>query len=135
MASGVDGGTLVSFLPSLRVGISPNSVGGQRVQPFQGVETDYSGVVGNLREVLAGQCTYCHHCLPCPEGIEIGWVIWDLDQIPAKGIEQVKEWYAGFPVKASACVECGVCVERCPYDVDIIAKMHEATKVFEAAAA
>jgi len=34
---------------------------------------------------------YCQHCLPCPEGIEIGWVIWDLDQVPTKGIEQVKE--------------------------------------------
>ena len=34
---------------------------------------------------------YCHHCLPCPEGIEVGWVIWDLDQIPASGIEQVKD--------------------------------------------
>jgi hypothetical protein len=45
---------------------------------------------------------YCQHCLPCPEGIEIGWVIWDLDQVPARGIEQIKEWYAEFPVKASA---------------------------------
>jgi len=34
--------------------------------------------------------------------IEIGLVIWDLDQIPARGIEQIKEWYAEFPVKASA---------------------------------
>jgi hypothetical protein len=98
-------------------------------------EKDYGAVVGNLREILAGQCTYCHHCLPCQEGIEIGWVIWHLDQIPARGIEQVKEWYAGFPVKASACVECGVCVERCPFDVDIIAKMREATVVFETSAA
>jgi predicted aldo/keto reductase-like oxidoreductase len=51
--------------------------------------------------------------------------------VPARGIEQVKEWYAEFPVKASACVACGVCVERCPFDVDIIAKMHEAVEVFE----
>ena len=76
-------------------------------------------------------CTDCKYCLPCPEGIEIGWVIWDLDQIPARGIEQVKEWYAGFPVKASACVECGVCIERCPFEVDIIAKVREAAAVFE----
>jgi ferredoxin len=69
--------------------------------------------------------------LPCPEGIEIEWVIWDLDQIPARGIEQIKEWYAEFPVKASACVECGVCVERCPFDVEILAKMREAVEVFE----
>jgi predicted aldo/keto reductase-like oxidoreductase len=58
--------------------------------------------------------------LPCQEGIEIGWVIWDLDQIP---------------VKASACVECGVCLERCPFDVEIIDKMREAAVLFEAQAA
>ena len=75
----------------------------------------------------------CQHCLPCPEGIEIGWVIWDLDQIPVRGIEQIKEWYAEFPVKASACVECGVCVERCPFDVEIIAKMREVAALFEEA--
>jgi predicted aldo/keto reductase-like oxidoreductase len=78
---------------------------------------------------------YCHHCLPCPEGIEIGWVIWDLDQVPVRGIEQIKEWYAEFPVKASTCVACGVCVERCPFDVDILAKMREAAEVFEGQAA
>jgi predicted aldo/keto reductase-like oxidoreductase len=70
--------------------------------------------------------------LPCPEGIEIGWVIWDLDQVLARGIEQVTEWYAEFAVKASACVECGVCVERCPFDVEIIGKMREAVELFEA---
>jgi predicted aldo/keto reductase-like oxidoreductase len=55
--------------------------------------------------------------------------------VPGRGIEQVKEWYAEFPVKASACVECGICVERCPFDVDIIATMHQAAALFEAEAA
>jgi ferredoxin len=32
-------------------------------------------------------------------------------------------------------VECGVCVERCPFDVDILAKMREAVEVFEKQAA
>ena len=58
-------------------------------------------------------------------------MIWDLDQVPARGIGQVKEWYAEFPVKASACVECGLCEERCPFDVDIIAKMREAVALFK----
>ena len=31
-------------------------------------------------------------------------------------------------------VECGVCVERCPFDVEIINKMREAVEVFEATA-
>jgi len=62
-------------------------------------------------------------------------VIWALDQVPVRGIEQIKEWYAGFAVKASACVECGVCLERCPFDVEIIAKMREAAVVLEVDAA
>jgi predicted aldo/keto reductase-like oxidoreductase len=32
-------------------------------------------------------------------------------------------------------VECGVCVERCPFDVEIIAKMRKAAAVFDAKAA
>ena len=62
-------------------------------------------------------------------------MIWHLDPVPTKEIEQVKEWYAGFPVKASACVACGICVERCPFDVEMIGKMREAARLFEAEAA
>ena len=58
-----------------------------------------------------------------------------MDQIPARGIEQIKDWYEGFPVKASACVKCGVCLERCPFDVEIMAKMREAATLFEGQAA
>ena len=94
-------------------------------------ERDYRPVLGDLRGRLAGQCVYCHHCLPCPQEIEIGWVIWHVDQTLGRELAQVKEWYAGSPVKASACIKCGTCVERCPFDVDIISKMHEAVARFE----
>ena len=61
----------------------------------------------------------------------MGWIIWHLDQVQSRGLEVIKEWYGGFPVKASACVECGECLERCPFDVDIIARMQEAVSLFE----
>jgi predicted aldo/keto reductase-like oxidoreductase len=96
-------------------------------------EKAYGEVSANIRELLAGQCTYCQHCKPCPQEIEMGWIIWHLDQVQSRGLDVIKEWYAGFPVKASACVECGVCLDRCPFDVDIIAKMQEATALFEVA--
>ncbi|MGD2143955.1 MAG: 4Fe-4S binding protein [Anaerolineae bacterium] len=38
---------------------------------------------------------------------------------------------AALPVKASECIECEVCIERCPFDVDIIAKIRHAAEVFE----
>jgi predicted aldo/keto reductase-like oxidoreductase len=94
-------------------------------------EKDYHPVVGNLRDRLAGQCVYCHHCLPCPEGIEIGWLIWCLDHVLGDNLDEVKEWYDSFPAKASQCVECGICVERCPFDVEIMAKLQQAVEVFE----
>ena len=59
----------------------------------------------------------------------MGWVIWHVDQTLSRDLAQVKEWYADFPVKASACVECGTCVERCPFDLDIISMVNSAIKV------
>jgi predicted aldo/keto reductase-like oxidoreductase len=94
-------------------------------------ERDYRPVLDSLHDRLAGQCVYCHHCLPCPEGIEIGWVIWHVDQARGGDLEQVRESYAGFPVKASACIECGLCLERCPFDVEIMAKLRQAVTLFE----
>jgi predicted aldo/keto reductase-like oxidoreductase len=35
-------------------------------------------------------------------------------------------------LKVSECVECGICVERCPFDVEIVAKLQQAVGVFEA---
>jgi hypothetical protein len=98
-------------------------------------EKDHEALLENLHERLAGQCVYCHHCLPCPEGIEIGWVIWYVDQARGRDVDQLREWYSGFSTKASACVECGVCLERCPFDVDIMAKIQEAVELFESATA
>ena len=106
-----------------------------RVAQASDQEKDYRPVLGSLHDLLAGQCTYCHHCLPCPEGIEIGWVIWYVDHVPGGDLEQLRGWYAGFPVKASACTECGICLERCPFEVDIMAKLEQAVELFETPAA
>jgi predicted aldo/keto reductase-like oxidoreductase len=94
-------------------------------------EKDYRPVLETLHDRLAGQCVYCHHGLPCPEDIEIGWVIWYVDQAQGGDLDRLREWYSGFPAKASDCVECRDCLERCPFDVDIMAKMQEAVALFE----
>ncbi|MFP4456567.1 MAG: aldo/keto reductase [Clostridia bacterium] len=65
-------------------------------------------------------CRRCEYCLPCPEGIKI----------PSNFIlhgyltrYNLKEWaierYFNQEVKASACVECGICETRCPYNLPI----------------
>jgi predicted aldo/keto reductase-like oxidoreductase len=94
-------------------------------------EKQYRPLLDSLQDRLAGQCVYCHHCLPCPEGIEVGWVIWHVDQAQGGNVDQVRGWYSEFTVKASACIECGVCLERCPFSVDIMDKFRQAVALFE----
>ena len=35
-------------------------------------ERDYRPALANIHTYLAGTCVYCNHCLPCPQGIDIG---------------------------------------------------------------
>ncbi|HSJ58622.1 MAG TPA: 4Fe-4S binding protein, partial [Anaerolineae bacterium] len=102
-----------------------------RYQDLPDEEKDYRPVLDTLHDRLAGQCVYCQHCLPCPEGIEVGWVIWHVDQVRGGDLDRIREWYSGFQVKASECVECGICVERCPFGVDIMSKLRAAVSLFE----
>lgn len=56
------------------------------------------------------------------------WASWNMS-------DELSAQYAGLAVKASACVECGDCEERCPFGVEVIAKMHKAAELFETQAA
>ncbi|UCC65427.1 MAG: aldo/keto reductase [Anaerolineae bacterium] len=94
-------------------------------------EKDFRPVVANLYDYLQGQCVYCHHCLPCPEEIQIGWLIWIVDYARHGVTDDLRGWYASHAAKASDCTACGVCLERCPFDVDIVARMREAVEIFE----
>jgi len=38
--------------------------------------------------------------------------------------------YELLSVKASASTECGTCMERCPFGVDVIANMNRAVEIF-----
>ena len=94
-------------------------------------EKDYSTVIASVHRYPPGQCVYCNHCLPCPPSIDIGQTIRLVD-IAGDGItDELSARYDALKVKASECVECGVCLERCPYEVNVIAKMQMAVELFE----
>lgn len=94
-------------------------------------EKDYSHLLGNLYTYLAGQCVYCDHCLPCPQEISIGWILWMLDYSRHGDLAGLKKWYDSMSAKASDCIECGDCLARCPFDVDIMARLQQAVETFE----
>ena len=95
-------------------------------------ERDYEGMFAHVDQDLQGQCVYCNHCLPCPQGIDIGRVNKMVDTGQYHPREEIMSEYMSLPAKASACIECGDCMARCPYEVDVIAKMRKAVKMYEA---
>jgi len=93
-------------------------------------ERDYSGIDANSVWKLRGSCMYCNHCLPCPVGIDIGITTRLIDTAEYGINDNLISEYEALTAKASDCTECGVCVERCPFGVDIIANMTRTADIF-----
>jgi predicted aldo/keto reductase-like oxidoreductase len=94
-------------------------------------EKDFSTLMADFRQFVEGECVYCNHCLPCPEMIDIGQTIRLLDMAQQHLTAGLQAAYDALPFKASACEECGVCTERCPFGVNVTQKMQQAMALFE----
>jgi predicted aldo/keto reductase-like oxidoreductase len=78
--------------------------------------------------VPEGSCVYCNHCLPCPSGIDIARTL-RLAAAAEQGLtEELRAEAALLPASPSDCVECGDCVERCPFGVAVIEEMKQASE-------
>jgi predicted aldo/keto reductase-like oxidoreductase len=85
----------------------------------------------SLNNSLLGECVFCNHCLPCPSKINIGETIRLLEKVKYYSLKKLRIEYKKMPVKASACIECVSCEQRCFMDVDIIKNMKKAADIFE----
>ncbi len=105
-------------------------------------DKEYRSIIAACQEELRGNCLYCNHCLPCPQGIDIGRVIARLERTRKGSTRTTPDAGHYFPgrlhparantknlsLQASRCDECGACVKRCPFDVDVIGKMRLARR-------
>ena len=86
----------------------------------------------NQNSKLKGDCTYCNHCSPCTQGIPIAKVNELLDKAELNGLDdELQAQYNLLDHKASECTHCGACLSRCPFGVDIPARMDAAKAMFE----
>ncbi len=107
----------------------------RRLPPAQ---RDYAGVGTRLGDYLHGVCAYCNHCLPCPQELDIAqinflvfWGNWAFEmESDQRG--EILAAYGALATQASECIACGICMERCPYEVNVIANMRRAVALFEA---
>ena len=87
-----------------------------------------------IRASLGTQfCRRCGYCAPCTVGINIPSVFVFQGYLERYGLaDWAKDRYNAMPVKASACVECGVCEGRCPYNLPIREMLKDAAAKFGA---
>ena len=83
------------------------------------------------RELGTNFCRRCNYCAPCAVGIGIPSVFLFAGYLERYGLpDWARERYATLPVKASACIGCGVCETRCPYNLPIREMMKKISKEF-----
>ena len=100
-----------------------------------------SAVIERVREEYRKRtivdCTACRYCLPCPEGIDIPKMFSFLnDSVLFGNLDEERKGYQlevhiGVTAPASACAECGECVEKCPQQLDVPAELKAVVKAFE----
>ena len=83
------------------------------------------------QELGTNFCRRCNYCAPCTVGIGIPGMFLFQGYLRRYGLEQwAQERYAAAPVKADACVECGVCETRCPYNLPIRSMLKKVAEDF-----
>ena len=121
-------------------GVSTIVPGVKNLEEFEGAlalldaseeERDYSALISGVYSFPPGTCQYCNHCLPCPSEIDIAAVMRLLDEARNDLTAALRTAYGELSAKGSACVECRECLERCPFDVNVVARMKEAAALFE----
>ncbi len=94
---------------------------------------DYASVIANApMHSYKGQCTYCGHCRPCAVNLDIAMInkYYDLAVMQDKVPATVREHYFSLKHKASECVGCRLCEDRCPFGVKIAERMLKTAELF-----
>ncbi|MFW9964560.1 MAG: aldo/keto reductase [Candidatus Sifarchaeia archaeon] len=97
--------------------------------------------IGNIakkfKELCDLVCTQCKYCEPCPNEVNISFIFESLQRYEIYGDrEKAKNYYSmigktpwAAGKDATACQECGECLEKCPQGIEIIDQLKKAHEV------
>jgi hypothetical protein len=127
--------------PNVSVALSGMSTM-QHVQENLAVASDGRSLSDEERQAIEAQlarlkamaelyCTGCEYCMPCPQGVNIPHIFGKYNEARVYGLwdaarEAYQAWTRVSGERADACVECGLCEEKCPQHIPIREQLREA---------
>ncbi len=96
-------------------------------------EKDFSSTLAaqSAGASLVKECVFCNHCFPCPQDIDIALISKFQHEAHFNFSKDLRTRYGVISPNASDCIECGDCVDRCPFDIDVIENMRETVELFK----
>ncbi len=127
--------------PNVSVALSGMSTM-QHVQENVAVASDGRTLSDEERQAIQAQlarlkamadlyCTGCEYCMPCPQGVNIPYIFGKYNEARVYGLwdaarQAYQAWTRVSGQRADACVECGLCEEKCPQHIPIREQLREA---------
>lgn len=72
------------------------------------------------KELMGGFCRGCGYCMPCTVGITINQCARISQMVRrAPSADWLNDYWQAEMEKIDQCVECGICMTRCPYELNI----------------
>ena len=79
-------------------------------------------------------CTGCNYCMPCPAGVRIPDNFLAQNYFKVYGLEKLaRDRYAAMAGKASGCIACGACMNKCPQHLDIVEQLRQTVRTLDQA--
>ena len=110
--------------------VAENVAAVQNLTPLTSEELEK---IDAIRSTLGTQfCRRCNYCAPCTVGIPISSVLLFEGYLTRYGLgDWAKQRYQTLAVKPDACVDCGICESRCPYQLPIRDMLKKAANLLQ----
>ena len=94
-------------------------------------EADKREIEKQRSELSGSWCHRCDYCLPCPQGVHISLALQAESACKRMPMARARSMIGASLEKARTCLECGLCVSRCPYNLDIPKLLKEKLKFWD----
>ncbi len=98
--------------------IAENTAAASNPSPL--TKEEHAAIADVRAELGENFCRRCNYCAPCTVGISIPSVFLFAGYLQRYNLaDWAHDRYSTLQVKASACIDCGACEPRCPYNLPI----------------